>query len=70
VITINGTKPLRGSLRKLRRASRVHARKAPGSANRRKFAARLARIHDKVANIRADALHKATSDLATPGTSR
>ena len=34
----------------------------PGSANRRKYAAPLARIHARVANIRADALHKATDD--------
>jgi putative transposase len=62
--TVGGPKPLRGSLRKLRRASRSHSRTAQGSANRRKSAARLARIHARVANIRADALHKATSDLA------
>ena len=35
-----------------------------GSSNRRKAAARLARIHARVANIRADALHKATTSLA------
>jgi putative transposase len=64
VVTVAGPKPLRASLARLRRASRVHARKQPGSANRRKSAARLARIHARVANVRADALHKATSMLA------
>ncbi len=64
VITVAGPKPLRASLRKLRRASRAHSRKTPGSANRRKSAARLARIHARVTNVRADALHKATSMLA------
>jgi putative transposase len=64
VIEAAGPKPLRSSLRKLRRASRAHSRKRPGSANRRKSAARLARIHARVANVRADALHKATSELA------
>jgi putative transposase len=64
VITAPGPKPLRASLRRLRRASRSHSRKQPGSANRRKAAARLARIHAKVANVRADALHKATAELA------
>ncbi len=64
VVTITGPKPLRASLRKLRRASRAHSRKAPGSANRRKHAAALARIHARVASVRADALHKATSGLA------
>jgi putative transposase len=63
-LTIDGPKPLRISLRKLRRASRAHSRKAKGSANRRKAAARLARIHARVANVRTDALHKATSHLA------
>jgi putative transposase len=51
-------------LRRLRRASRAHCRAVKGSANRRKAAARLARIHARVANVRADALHKATSSLA------
>ena len=64
VVTVYGPKALRSSLRKLRRASRAHSRKANGSANRRKHAARLARIHAHVANVRADALHKATTDLA------
>jgi putative transposase len=64
VTTVPGPKPLRASLRKLRRASRAHSRKRPGSANRRKHAARLARIHAHAASVRADALHKATSQLA------
>ncbi len=64
VITTAGPKALGSSLRKLRRASRAHSRKQPGSANRRKSAARLARIHARVANVRANALHKATTDLA------
>lgn len=64
VVTVPGPKALRSSLRRLRRASRAHSRKAAGSANRRKSAARLARIHARVADVRADALHKATSGLA------
>jgi putative transposase len=64
VVTIAGPKPLRTQLRKLQRASRAHCRKAKGSVNRRKHADRLARIHARVASVRADALHKATSDLA------
>ena len=63
-VTVDGPGALRSSLRHLRRASRAHSRKANGSANRRKSAARLARIHARVASVRADALHKATSDLA------
>jgi putative transposase len=64
VVSIDGPKPLRSSLRSLRRASRAHSRKQKGSANRRKSAARLVRIHARVANVRADALHKATTNLA------
>lgn len=64
VVTVPGPKALRSSLRRLRHISRAHSRKVLGSANRRKSAARLARIHARVANVRADALHKATSGLA------
>jgi len=64
VIRVAGCRPLRANLRKLRRASRAHSRKVVGSANRRKAAGRLARIHARVASVRADALRKATSDLA------
>jgi putative transposase len=51
-------------LAKLRRLSRAHARRQRGSANRRKASARLARHHARIADLRADALHKATSLLA------
>jgi len=64
VIAVAGPKALRASLRRLRRASRAHSRKTAGSAGRRKHAGRLARMHARVANVRADAVHKATSDLA------
>jgi putative transposase len=64
IVKVPGPKPLRTALRKLQRASRAHARKQPGSANRRKSAGRLGRIHARIANVRADALHKATTDLA------
>jgi putative transposase len=64
ITAVPGPKALRSSLRRLRRASRAHARKVKGGANRRKAGARLARIHARVASVRADALHKATSDLA------
>jgi putative transposase len=64
LVEVPGSKPLRTAMRKLRKASRAHSRKQPGSANRRKAAGRLARIHARVANARADVLHKATTDLA------
>jgi putative transposase len=64
VITVPGPRPLAAGLRRLRRASRAHARAKPGSAGRRKAAARLARLHARIADLRADTLHKATSMLA------
>jgi putative transposase len=64
VIEVAGPKPLRSALRRLRQASRAHSRRQPGPARRRKAAGRLARIHAKVTNVRADALHKATTRLA------
>ena len=63
-ITLPGPKPLRAGLRRLRQTSRAHSRKRPGSARRRESAARLARLHARIANVRADALHKATTMLA------
>jgi putative transposase len=64
LVTVPGPKPLRAALRRLRRASRAHSRKMKGSASRRKATGRLGRIHARVASVRADALHKATSTLA------
>jgi putative transposase len=64
LIEVAGPRSLRAGLRKLRRASRAHSRKQPGSAGRRKSTARLARIHARIANVRADALRKATTALA------
>jgi putative transposase len=64
IIAIDGPKALTSSLRRLRHAGRAHSRKQLGSANRRKSAAKLARIHARIGNVRADALHKATTSLA------
>ena len=61
--TIEGPKALRRNLKMLRRRSRAHSRKVKGSANRRKSAARLARLHARIANVRQDALHKATTRI-------
>ena len=41
-------------------ASRGHSRKVKGSANRKKSAQRLARLHWHIANIRNNALHQLT----------
>ncbi|HEU5027640.1 MAG TPA: IS607 family element RNA-guided endonuclease TnpB [Spirillospora sp.] len=64
VIEVKGPKALRAGLRKLQRLGKAHARKRCGSANRAKAARRLARHHARVADMRADALHKATTYLA------
>jgi len=60
---IEAPKALRRNLKTLRRRSRAHSRKVKGSANRRKSAARLARLHARIANVRQDALHKATTEI-------
>jgi putative transposase len=61
--TIPGPKPHKALLDRLRRLSRSLSRKQKGSANRKKAGARLAKLHARIANIRADALHKFTTDL-------
>ncbi|MBK1696240.1 RNA-guided endonuclease InsQ/TnpB family protein [Rhodovibrio salinarum] len=61
--TFESPKALERNLKKLRRLSKAHSRKKNGSKNKRKSAAKLARLHRRIANIRADALHKLTSEL-------
>jgi putative transposase len=60
---LEGPKPLKRLLRKLRRLSRRHSRKKRGSANRAKAARRLARLHYRISCVRADWLHKTTTEL-------
>ncbi len=62
--TITNPKHLNGALRRLRTASRAYARSKPGSVGRRKRAARLARVHARIANQRRDGLHTLTTRLA------
>lgn len=57
-------KHLTKAQRKLRRMNRWLARKQQGSQNRKKAARKLARMHYRIANLRADALHKMTTHLA------
>lgn len=61
---ITGPKPHTALLGRLRRLSRSLSRKQKGSNNRNKARARLSRLHARIGNIRADTLHKLTSDLA------
>ena len=63
-INYSAPKPLKQYLNKLQRQSKEHSRKQKGSNNRRKSAARLARTHARVANIRKDWTHKVTTELA------
>jgi len=60
---VEGPKALRGHLKQLRRMSRAISRKVKGSANRRKATRKLARLHARIAHVRADALHKLTTGV-------
>lgn len=55
---------LRSCLRKLKRLQRAVSRPRKGGRNRKKAVCKLARLHRKVANQRADTLHQLTSRLA------
>lgn len=48
----------------LQRRSKQHSRKQKGSANRKKSALRLARLHRRIKNQRLDFLHKISTRLA------
>ena len=56
---------LRKSERRLKRAQKALSRKTMGSNRRAKARAKVARIHARVANQRGDAMHKATTWLAS-----
>ena len=60
---IDSPKPLKKDLQRMKRRSRQHSRKQKGSANRRKSAARLVKLHARIAYIRQDFLHKTTTEL-------
>ena len=61
--TFDNPKALRKKLNAIKRASRQHSRKKKGSKNRRWAKQRLARLHARIAHVRKDALHKATSAI-------
>ena len=60
---IESPKALGNSLEKLKRLSRQHSRKMRGSANRKKSAIKLARLHLRIANIRQDHTQKVSTRL-------
>lgn len=61
--TFENPKALRKKITALKRTSRRHCRKAKGSRNRQKAKQRLSRMHARIANVRNDALHKATAQI-------
>jgi putative transposase len=61
--TFENPKALCKNSNTLKRAAPAHSRKAKGSANRTKAKVRVAKQHARIANIRCDALHKATSAI-------
>jgi len=56
-------KALKKAQKKLRRVQRKLSRRKKGGHNRDKTRQKLAKVHDRIANIRKDALHKATSAI-------
>jgi putative transposase len=61
---LESPQPLKKLLRLLKRRSRQHSRKQKKSANRRKSAQRLAKIHRRIRNVRQDFLHKTSTCVA------
>lgn len=61
--TFESPKPLHAALKKLVREQRKLSRQCKGSANWEKQRVIIARLHERIANIRKDALHKATTTL-------
>jgi len=61
--TLDGPKALRCLLGSVRRLSRALARKVKGSRNRGKAKLRLARLHERIAQIRRDGLNQLTTNL-------
>ena len=56
-------KALRKAQRKLKRLQRELSRRKKGGQNREKTRRKIAKVHYRIANIRKDALHKATSAI-------
>lgn len=63
-VAYENPKALRKNLKKLACLGRRHSRKVKGSKNRKKAAWKLARMHARIANIRQNAIHQATSAIA------
>ena len=62
--TVENPHPLKKLQSKLRREQRRLSRKMPKSVNRERARVRVARVHERIANIRRDFLHKISTRLA------
>ncbi len=60
---VDGPKPHKKKLNRLRKLSRSLSRKVKGSKNSTKARVKLAKLHMRIANIRNDATHKLTTDV-------
>ncbi len=60
---IEAPKPLAAALSKMRRMQRSVSRRKKGGENRRKLVAKVARVHARIASIRADFWNKLTTRL-------
>lgn len=63
-VVIENPRALAMGRRKLLRVQRALSRKRRGSSNRVKTRVKLSRAHARIANVRSNALHKATTHLA------
>src|SRR5262249_31004751 len=63
-VRFENQKPLRKAIRTVKRLQRQLSRRMKGSNNRRKAMPLLSRAHYRVACLRADAHHKATTQIA------
>jgi putative transposase len=61
---IESPRPLREALPRLRRRSRALSRKQKGSRNRFRARVRLARLHQRIADLRKDFMHRESTRLA------
>lgn len=61
--TFDNPKALRSNLKKLQKLGKRLSRKTKGGQNRQKAKIKLARLHQKIANIRKNCLHKITTYL-------
>ena len=60
---VDPIKPTRKYAKRLRRRQQALSRRVKGSNNRRKAIKRVAKVHEKVSNIRQDFLHKLSRKL-------